>query len=104
MIIGALGQGAMFSDQDIALSFDNFHTTCCYLCTAQFEKAITCLNLSGKWQCFCDFLNSPESDLYHLLDGPHLSPFTAHTNMLQATVDQLIQQAAFCSVPSAVSS
>jgi len=37
--------------------------------------------------------------------NPHLSPFTACTNLvLQATVDQLIQQAAFCSVPSTVSS
>jgi len=48
MIIDALGQGATISDHDIAFSFDNFYTTHLYLCTAQFEKAITCLNLSGN--------------------------------------------------------
>ncbi len=48
MIIDALGQEATISDQDIAFSFDNFHTTHCYLRTAQFEKAITSLNLSGN--------------------------------------------------------
>jgi len=48
MIIDDLGQGATISDQDIVFSFNNFHTTHHYLCTAQFEKAITCLNLSGN--------------------------------------------------------
>ncbi len=38
LILGILGQGATFHDQDIVLLYDTFHVTCHYLCTVQFKK------------------------------------------------------------------
>ena len=47
LITGVLGQGATFREQDIALSYDNFHATRRYLCTVQFKKAMARVNLSS---------------------------------------------------------
>ncbi len=96
-IIGALGQGATFSDQDIVLSFDNFHTTRRYLRTAQFEKAIAHLNSSSDDNTSMTVFIHLENALHRLLDSilmnPHVLPYTARTNSaLTKVVDQLMQQ------------
>ena len=85
LILGVLGQGATFCDQDIALSYDTFHVTRRYLCTVQFKKAIANLDLSSEDNASLTMFIHLENDSYSIFDGmlmnPHLSPFTAHTNL-----------------------
>jgi len=72
----------------------------------QFKKAIANLDLSSEDTASLTVFIHLENDSYGIFDGmlmnPHLSPFTAHTNLaLQATVDLLIQQAVLGQSPSA---
>jgi len=84
LITGVLGQGTTFREQDIALSYDNFHATHRYLRTVQFKKAMAHLDLSSNDKASMTVFIHLENDSYCLLDSilmnPHLSPYTAHTN------------------------
>jgi len=84
LITGFLGQGATFREQDIALSYANFHATHRYLDTVQFKKAMARLNLSGNNKASMTVFIHLENALYSLLDSmlmnPHVSPYTARTN------------------------
>jgi len=108
LITGVLGQGATFREQDIALSYENFHATRRYLRTVQFKKAMACLDLTSDDKASVTVFIHLENDSYCLLDSilmnPLLSPYTACTNSaLRAIVDQLIQQKVSNFVPSPVS-
>jgi len=63
LILGVLGQGVMFRDQDIALSYDACHVTRHYLCTMQFKKVIANLDLSSE-----EMLLSPCSFILRMID------------------------------------
>jgi len=98
LILGILGQGVTFCDQDIVLSSDNFHITCHYLCTVQFKKLLANLDLSSEDNASMTVFIHLDNDAYGIFDGMlmnlHLSPYSARTkSALQATVDLLIQQA-----------
>ncbi len=84
LVTGVLGQGPTFQEQDIALSYANFHATRHYLDMVQFKKAMARLNLSGDDKASMTVFIHLENALYSLLDGmlmnPHVSPYTAHTN------------------------
>jgi len=80
-----LGQGATFQDQNIVLSSDTFHVAHWYLHTMQFKKSIANLDLSTEDKASLTVFIHLDNEAYSIFDGmlmnPHLSPYTAHTNL-----------------------
>jgi len=108
LILGVMGQGATFCNQDIILLHDDFHWSQQYYCAAQFKKALATMNFSTIENATLNVYIHLENEVYMILDSilmnPNISPYMAQTNSaLTKAVDQLIQQTVFSSVASSPS-
>ena len=108
MIIGVMGQGATFRNQDLVLSRNDFHRSRQYYRATRFKKTLAMMNFSTEADATLNVYIHLENEAYTLFDGilmnPHISPYTARTNSaLTKAVDQLIQQTVFSPVTHSLS-
>jgi len=107
MIIGVMGQGATFCNQDLVLSCNDFHRSQQYYRAMQFKKTLAMMNFSTKNDATLNVYIHLENEAYTLFNGilmnPHILPYTACTNSaLTKAVDQLIQQTVFSPVANSI--
>jgi len=108
MIIGVMGQGATFCNQDLVLLCNDFHCSWQYYCAMRFKKTLAMMNFSTKNDATLNIYIHLENEAYTIFDGIlmnlHILPYTAHTNSaLTKAVDQLIQQTVFSPIVNTTS-
>jgi len=108
MIIGVMGQGTTFCNQDLVLLHNNFHCSQQYCHATWFKKALTMMNFSTKNDATLNIYIHLENEAYKIFNGilmnPHILPYTSCTNSaLTKAVDQLIQQTVFSPIVNSTS-